>query len=119
MTWWSVIGVCTLVRVFSLTTLHLTSNSTHTHTHAHAQRLLLIVVVLMIVTGLFLFTYEQTAFNVEGFVLVMSASIITGLRWTTAQLTIQKEELGGCGLGVAKFAENLQLQQNEKVVLFC
>ena len=77
----------------------LTHTHTPTHTHTHTQRVLLIAVVLMIVTGLFLFTYEQTAFNLEGFILVMSASIITGLRWTTAQLTLQKEELGGCGLG--------------------
>ena len=53
----------------------------------------------MIVTGLFLFTYQSTTFDVGGFILVMSASVITGLRWTTAQLFLQKEELGGCGLG--------------------
>jgi len=67
------------------------------------QRIILILVVVLIVIGLFMFTYKSTAFDMEGFILVMSASIITGLRWTIAQLTLQKEELGrqfvliGCG----------------------
>ncbi len=66
------------------------------------QRLLLIVVVVLIVTGLFLFTFESTVFNVEGFVLVLAASVISGLRWSTAQLTLQKAELGGCGLALGE-----------------
>lgn len=53
-----------------------------------------ILVVVMIVAGLFLFTYESTSFNTEGFFLVMSASLISGVRWTTAQFTLQKEEFG-------------------------
>jgi len=53
-----------------------------------------ILVVLLIVAGLFMFTFQSTTFDLEGFILVLVASIITGLRWTTAQLTLQKEELG-------------------------
>ena len=53
-------------------------------------------VVIFIVTGLVLFTYKSTAFNLEGFILVILASVITGLRWACAQLTLQKEELGMC-----------------------
>ena len=55
-----------------------------------------------------MFTYESTSFEWEGFLLVfnysiisyyiiiqvLSASVVTGLRWSTAQLTIQKEDLG-------------------------
>ena len=48
----------------------------------------------MIVSGLFMFTYQSTSFDMTGFILVISASVITGLRWSTAQLTLQKEELG-------------------------
>ncbi len=58
-------------------------------------------VVILIVTGLLMFTYKSTAFNLEGFILVLSASVITGLRWSCAQITIQKEQLGVvCGVSV-------------------
>lgn len=57
-------------------------------------RLSQIGVVALIVTGLFMFTFKSTTFDLEGFILVISASVITGLRWSTAQLALQKEELG-------------------------
>ncbi|KAG8226789.1 hypothetical protein J437_LFUL002835 [Ladona fulva] len=53
-----------------------------------------IVIVLMISGGLILFTFEATAFDVLGFILVLLASCISGLRWTLAQLVMQKSKLG-------------------------
>lgn len=50
-------------------------------------------VVILIVTGLIMFTFESTSFELEGFLLVMAASLVTGLRWTVAQMTIQKADL--------------------------
>jgi len=50
----------------------------HYHTRAHAHT----------------HTHPHTPPHANTQVLV--ASIITGLRWTTAQLTLQKEELGEC-----------------------
>ncbi|XP_022110533.1 solute carrier family 35 member C2-like [Acanthaster planci] len=58
---------------------------------AHACQ---IIIVLFIAGGLFMFTYESTQFNAEGFVLVIVASVISGLRWSCAQILTQKEELG-------------------------
>ena len=58
------------------------------------QRVVVVGVVCLIVTGLLMFTYKSTTFNLEGFLLVLGASVITGLRWSCAQLTLQKEELG-------------------------
>lgn len=54
----------------------------------------LIAVVTLIAIGLFLFTYQSTQFNLEGFLLVLSASALAGLRWTLAQLVMQRKELG-------------------------
>lgn len=41
-----------------------------------------------------MFTYESTQFNFEGFVLVLMASFLGGIRWTLTQILMQKEELG-------------------------
>jgi solute carrier family 35 protein C2 len=57
-------------------------------------RLVTIAVVSLIVGGLFLFTYKSTSFDWEGFILVITASFLTGLRWTSAQILLQKKELG-------------------------
>ncbi|XP_068084108.1 solute carrier family 35 member C2 [Anabrus simplex] len=54
----------------------------------------LIFIVGMISGGLFLFTYEATEFNMKGFLLVLAASFSSGLRWTLAQLVMQKSKLG-------------------------
>ena len=50
--------------------------------------------VLFIAVGLFLFTYQSTQFHMTGFLLVLSASFLSGLRWTLAQLVLQKKEIG-------------------------
>lgn len=57
-------------------------------------RAALILVVLLIAGGLFMFTYESTQFNSEGFILVLIASFIGGIRWTLTQIITQHAELG-------------------------
>uniref|UniRef100_H2YKG5 Sugar phosphate transporter domain-containing protein n=1 Tax=Ciona savignyi TaxID=51511 RepID=H2YKG5_CIOSA len=57
-------------------------------------RFSIIFVVLLISGGLFMFVFESTQFNLEGFVLVLSASFIGGIRWTLSQILTQKQELG-------------------------
>ncbi|XP_061180279.1 solute carrier family 35 member C2-like [Saccostrea echinata] len=57
-------------------------------------RLVLVFVVLFIAGGLFMFTFHSTQFNMKGFIMVLSASLLSGLRWTLAQLVTQKEKLG-------------------------
>ncbi|XP_037540963.1 solute carrier family 35 member C2 isoform X2 [Nematolebias whitei] len=54
----------------------------------------LILVVLLISSGLFMFTFESTQFNLEGFIMVLLASFIGGIRWTLTQVLMQKAELG-------------------------
>ncbi|XP_078367610.1 solute carrier family 35 member C2-like [Oculina patagonica] len=54
----------------------------------------LVAVILLIASGLFLFTFESTEFSAEGFVLALTASGLSGLRWTLAQILTQKEDLG-------------------------
>lgn len=57
-------------------------------------RLSQIGVIALVFIGLFLFTFHSSTFQVEGFVLVIGASVLAGLRWSVAQLVLQKEELG-------------------------
>ncbi|XP_019395090.1 PREDICTED: solute carrier family 35 member C2 [Crocodylus porosus] len=57
-------------------------------------RLALVLVVLLVAGGLFMFTYESTQFNTEGFMLVLGASFLGGIRWTLTQMLMQKAELG-------------------------
>jgi len=52
-----------------------------------------VFVILLIATGLFLFTYKSTTFNLFGFILVMAASFFGGLRWVTAQMVLQRDGL--------------------------
>ncbi|XP_074644986.1 solute carrier family 35 member C2-like isoform X2 [Tubulanus polymorphus] len=58
------------------------------------KRWSLVLVVLCIALGLFMFTYQSTQFNLVGFLLVLTASFISGIRWTLAQLVVQKSEIG-------------------------
>ncbi|XP_016158791.1 PREDICTED: solute carrier family 35 member C2 isoform X2 [Ficedula albicollis] len=58
------------------------------------MRVTLLVVVLLIAGGLFMFTYKSTQFNTQGFVLVLCASFLGGIRWTLTQMLMQKAELG-------------------------
>uniref|UniRef100_A0A8C4ZNL5 Solute carrier family 35 member C2 n=1 Tax=Gadus morhua TaxID=8049 RepID=A0A8C4ZNL5_GADMO len=54
----------------------------------------LVVVVVLISSGLFMFTFESTQFNMEGFLMVLLAAFIGGIRWTLTQILMQKAELG-------------------------
>ncbi|XP_072773287.1 solute carrier family 35 member C2 isoform X4 [Taeniopygia guttata] len=58
------------------------------------MRVTLLLVVLLIAGGLFMFTYKSTQFNTQGFVLVLCASFLGGIRWTLTQILMQKAELG-------------------------
>lgn len=48
----------------------------------------------MISSGLIMFTYKSPQFHVLGVVLGLMASFSSGLRWTMAQLIMQKSKLG-------------------------
>lgn len=48
----------------------------------------------MITAGLILFTYKATEFNPLGFVLLILASMSSGVRWTCVQLLLQKSKVG-------------------------
>ncbi|KAF8561974.1 hypothetical protein P879_10138 [Paragonimus westermani] len=58
------------------------------------KRVSLIFVILLISCGLFMFSYESAQFNAIGFSLVLVASFLSGIRWTTTQLLTQKKEWG-------------------------
>ncbi|XP_023336208.1 solute carrier family 35 member C2 [Eurytemora carolleeae] len=50
----------------------------------------LIFIVLTIATGLIMFTYKSSDFNIIGFFMVLSASFLSGIRWTLSQLIMQR-----------------------------
>ncbi|CAE1150594.1 SLC35C2 [Acanthosepion pharaonis] len=54
----------------------------------------LVLVVFFISGGLFLFTYHSTQFHIIGFILVMSATFLSGLRWTLTQIMANRSEMG-------------------------
>merc|ERR1712002_254115 len=54
----------------------------------------LAVIVVFIFSGLFMFTAKSTQFSLSGFLLVLGASFLGGLRWTLAQIVTQKQEIG-------------------------
>ncbi|XP_072930918.1 solute carrier family 35 member C2 [Epargyreus clarus] len=54
----------------------------------------LVGIVIMIAAGLIMFTYKATQFNFLGFNFLLLASFAAGVRWTFAQLLMQKSKLG-------------------------
>nr|CAH8868924.1 unnamed protein product [Trichobilharzia regenti] len=54
----------------------------------------LIIVVVLITCGLFMFSYESTQFDYIGFLLVLSASFLSGIRWSFTQLLVQGQSYG-------------------------
>uniref|UniRef100_A0A182QZ50 Sugar phosphate transporter domain-containing protein n=1 Tax=Anopheles farauti TaxID=69004 RepID=A0A182QZ50_9DIPT len=54
----------------------------------------LAAIVVMISSGLFMFTYKSTQFDALGFSFLLFASLSSGIRWTFAQLIMQKSKLG-------------------------
>ncbi|XP_058798469.1 solute carrier family 35 member C2 [Phymastichus coffea] len=55
---------------------------------------LLAGIVSMISCGLIMFTYESVDFNLIGFILCLLASLTSGVRWTMAQMIMQKSKIG-------------------------
>ncbi|CAG0913709.1 unnamed protein product [Notodromas monacha] len=49
------------------------------------------IIVACISVGLVLFNYESTQFHAFGFMLVLSASFLSGVRWSYAQLVMQSK----------------------------
>lgn len=54
----------------------------------------LAAIVVMISGGLFMFTYKSTHFDALGFSFLLFASLSSGIRWSFAQLIMQKSKLG-------------------------
>lgn len=54
----------------------------------------LMSIVIMISVGLCLFTYKATEFNALGFSFILFASLVSGMRWSFAQLIMQRSKLG-------------------------
>lgn len=54
----------------------------------------LMMIVVLISSGLFLFTYKSTNLNALGFAFLIFASLCSGIRWSFAQLVMQKSKLG-------------------------
>ncbi len=58
------------------------------------QHWTILAVVLMISGGLVMFTYQATQFSLIGFLMVITASFLSGLRWTLSQMVMQRSESG-------------------------
>lgn len=54
----------------------------------------LLMIVVMISGGLCLFTFKSTQFNALGFSFLLFASMSSGIRWSFAQLVMQKSKIG-------------------------
>uniref|UniRef100_A0A5K3ESY8 TPT domain-containing protein n=1 Tax=Mesocestoides corti TaxID=53468 RepID=A0A5K3ESY8_MESCO len=52
------------------------------------------MIVLSISSGLFMFTYKSTQFDLRGFILVLTASALSGIRWTAVQKVTQQSIYG-------------------------
>ena len=57
------------------------------------------MVVAIICTGLIMLVAGETQFNLIGFVLVMTASMLSGLRWTITQVLLQGTDSHGALFG--------------------
>lgn len=54
----------------------------------------LVSIVVLISGGLIMFTYKASQFDVLGFVFILIASLSAGIRWSFAQLLMQKSKMG-------------------------
>lgn len=59
-----------------------------------AVSLRLIGVILLICIGVFMMVAAETEFNLLGFVLITSASALSGLRWSLTHLLLKNREMG-------------------------
>ncbi|KAG1454099.1 hypothetical protein G6F56_007405 [Rhizopus delemar] len=57
-------------------------------------KFLLIAIILIMVAGVVLTVEGETKFDAIGFSLVLTASVVSGLRWSMTQLLLQHERLG-------------------------
>lgn len=57
-------------------------------------RLLLVAIIVVMVAGVILTVEGETKYDHLGFILVLVASIVSGLRWSMTQLLLQHENLG-------------------------
>ncbi|KAF9086344.1 Triose-phosphate Transporter [Mortierella sp. AD031] len=57
-------------------------------------RLSLILIIGVIVIGVVLTVAGETQFDMTGFVLVLLAAVMSGLRWSLTQMLLQKDQLG-------------------------
>lgn len=55
------------------------------------------VVIAIICVGLILLVYGEAEFNLAGFIIVMTASALSGLRWTITQVLLQGSSAHGVG----------------------
>lgn len=51
-------------------------------------------IVVLISGGLIMFTYKASQFDVLGFIFILIASLSAGIRWSFAQLLMQKSKMG-------------------------
>ena len=86
------------------------------HTYLDSLLLLLLrpswnlaAVVGIISCGLTLLVYGETRFNLLGFVIVMIASMLSGLRWTITQVLLQGTGQSGHGASGGPVEVLLQL----------
>ena len=54
-------------------------------------------VIAVICVGLILLVYGEAEFNLAGFIIVMTASALSGLRWTITQVLLQGSSAHGVG----------------------
>ncbi|KAI8375789.1 triose-phosphate transporter family-domain-containing protein [Blakeslea trispora] len=57
-------------------------------------RFLLVAIIVVMVTGVILTVEGETKYDALGFSLVLTASIVSGLRWSMTQLLLQYENMG-------------------------
>ncbi|CAG8471463.1 15889_t:CDS:2 [Acaulospora morrowiae] len=54
-------------------------------------RVILVFIIFVISTGVVMTVFGETQFNLIGFLLVLGASVVSGLRWSLTQILLQKE----------------------------
>ncbi|CAO3571523.1 unnamed protein product [Mortierella alpina] len=57
-------------------------------------RMSLILIIAVIVVGVVLTVAGETQFDMTGFILVLLAAVMSGLRWSLTQMLLQKDQLG-------------------------
>ena len=55
-------------------------------------RMILIFIITVISFGVILTVAGETKFNLTGFLLVLGAAVVSGLRWSLTQMLLQREE---------------------------